>query len=486
MNTYKKMFLAFLAAFLMLGMTPASSQQAVATADHPFDQAVLLMFSGHMRLNGEVESAQINNAHLAALSSQTQAEIDNEIKLLQDLYATMIADLQASGNYNRNVEDQLVAQLNEKVDALQAKAQALEARRSQRRGGFLRGIARVFNRVIKAVGRGTGWVMGKAMDGAGKVAEFAIEEVTPKVLKAHLFGGAELNAKLFRLVARDLLKKRVRTAAENYVLRLAERVARRQAAQGEAQPTLDAVAQATLDTFNEDLMDAFGDGNENQPDPTTESSGAGSSPGANVVVYDFTASDAFNFTTTNSTVGFFNGQGRWGDKRSDGHTCQYTEVDANQGGAVHLEFDLTAMTVTGWVEGSGQETENFANGGEQMYNLSGNFYVTFTDLPVVPAEYPDSQAILFAGEGSGTGSISGSLTCVRTDPDTGEFSSYSITDSASNSNPVPVEIVLYVPGYTSGGHPITMSVTSDFVEPADGFKYRLLFSFDQPIDVPLP
>ncbi len=475
----------------MLGMTPASDQQAVATADHPFDQAVLLMFSSQMRLNGEVESAvipadQIRNAHLAAFSFQTQTEIDNEINAVIDLYATMIANLQASNNYSRQVEDQLVAQMNEKVDALQAKAQALAAKRSRRRGGFFRSVARLLNRALKAVGRGTGWVMGKAMDSAGEVAEFAIEEVSPQVLKAHIMGGASLNWKLFRQVGREILKKRGVKAAENFVLRLAERIARRQAAQGEALPTLDAVAQATLDTFNEGFMDAFEDGDDSGQDSGADPGGASgeSSSGSNTVSYTFTEGDTFNFGSDQFYTGGF-GWDKWSGRMENEDWCYFNGIEISTG-TVYLEFDRDAMTVSGWIEGSGRKQELLTNASMDAVNVSASYQIEFSDLPAaLPTEFEIETALKFVGTVDANVTIGGAIACRYRDADTNQDMYRQITDQTSVGVRLPLKIVLYKPGITVGNHPATLGIHTDSVT-ENGINLGIDFLFDQPIDVPLP
>ncbi|MBN2045347.1 MAG: hypothetical protein JW757_10035 [Anaerolineales bacterium] len=490
-NTYIKIGFISLVLFLMLGMTPASSRQAAAASDHPMDQALLLMFSSHMRMIGEVESARISSAHLAAPSSQTQADIDNEINAVIDLYVAMIANLQASGNYSRAVEDQLVAQMNEKVDALQAKAQALAAKRSNSsRGGFIRSIGRAFNRVVKAVGRGTGWVVGKAMDGAAEVGVFAVEEVTPQVLREYALGGAPLNAKLFRHVARELLKKRVTKAAENNLLRLAERIARRQAAQGEALPTLDPVAQATQDAWEADFIDLESASATEEAHDATQgagqsggSSSGGSSTGEDVVVYDFTASDMYNFTE--SWIGVLLLEGY---TTGDGYSCNSARPWLD-GAVLHLEFDRSAETVSGWLEGNSQEVRN-AKDDIDLYNLTGSFRVTFNDLPVIPTN--DSKiAFMFEGYGEGTATITGSVLCQKTIIDTGEWLHYMASVQKSNNNRVPVNVKLYHPGTIIGDHAQSMIVLSggavnQSVEPQDGFSYEFYYRFDRPFEEMVP
>ena len=195
---------AFVAVLVLL---PLVSVRAAEKNSHPFDDSVLLMLSSQMRLDGEVESANAGNGHLLSVSFK-QVASQNEIDILIQLYANQISNLRQSGKHTPRLEDRLIDDLETKVDELNERAPKLvEVRRPRRRGGLLG----FFRRVTKAVGRGTGWVMGRVMEGTGKVVQFSIVEVAPRVLKEAVFGGTPWNA-AFRLVAKDLLIKRVEGA----------------------------------------------------------------------------------------------------------------------------------------------------------------------------------------------------------------------------------------------------------------------------------
>ena len=215
----KKIIFGILAALMIF--LPLHSVRAAEKIDYSFENSVLLMISNHMRLNGDVESANVGNGHLLSVPIKQFAKQDkNEFDILIQLYANQIAGLRRSGNHSPELEDQLINSLEEKVDVLKERADKLdEARRSRRRGGLF-GFIR---RIAKAVGRGTGWIMGRTMEGAGKVVQFAVEEVAPKVLEKVVIGGNPLGAALFRTVARDLLIKRVEVAIIREVEKRAER-----------------------------------------------------------------------------------------------------------------------------------------------------------------------------------------------------------------------------------------------------------------------
>jgi len=215
----KKIIFGILAALMIF--LPLHSVRAAEKIDYSFESSVLLMISNHMRLNGEVESANVGNGHLLSVSFNQIAQQDkNEIDILIELYARQIDGLRQSGNHSPELEDQLINSLEEKVDELKARAPKLvEVRRPRRRGGFFGFIGRV----AKAVGRGTGWVMGKTMEGAGKVVQFGIEEVAPRVLKKAIWGTNPLGSALYRAVVRDLLIKRVEAVIIRQVEKRAER-----------------------------------------------------------------------------------------------------------------------------------------------------------------------------------------------------------------------------------------------------------------------
>ena len=216
----KKTIIFGIFAALMIFL-PLHSVRAAEKIDYSFENSVLLMISNQMRLNGEVESANVGNGHLLSVPIKQLAQQDkNEIDILIELYASQIAGLRRSGNHSPELEDQLINSLEDKVNDLKERAPKLvEVRRSGRRGGLFGGLSRIF----KAVGRGTGWLMGRTMEGAGKVVQFGITKVAPKVLEKVLIGGNPLSATLFRTVARDLLIKRVEVAIIREVEKRAER-----------------------------------------------------------------------------------------------------------------------------------------------------------------------------------------------------------------------------------------------------------------------
>ncbi|RLD03034.1 MAG: hypothetical protein DRI65_13745, partial [Chloroflexota bacterium] len=201
----KTIIFGILAALMII--LPLHSVRAAEKIDYSFENSVLLMISNHMRLNGDVESANVGNGHLLSVPVKQLAQQDkNEIDILIELYASQIAGLRRSGNHSPELEDQLINSLEDKVNELKARATKLvEVRRPRRRGGFFRDLGRGFNNGLKAIGRATGWVMGKTMEGAGKVVQFGIEEVAPRVLKKAIWGTNPLGSALYRAVVRDLL-----------------------------------------------------------------------------------------------------------------------------------------------------------------------------------------------------------------------------------------------------------------------------------------
>jgi len=222
----KKIIFGILAALMIF--LPLHSVRAAEKIDYSFENSVLLMISNHMRLNGDVESANVGNGHLLSVTIKQLVQQDkNEIDILIELYASQIDELRRSGNHSPKLEDQLINSLEDKVNDLKERAPKLvEVRRPRRRGGLgglFRRIERGFNNGLKAIGRGTGWVMGKTMESAGKVAQFAVEEVAPRVLKKAIWGTNPLGSALYRAVVRDLLIKRVEAVIIRQVEKRAER-----------------------------------------------------------------------------------------------------------------------------------------------------------------------------------------------------------------------------------------------------------------------
>ena len=448
--------------FLLVMVLPASTASGKAAIAHPFDNSVLLMISSQMRLDGEVQSALLSGGRVLALSSQ--AADGNEIDVLLQLYADQIAKLRASDDYDPDLEAKLIGQLEDKVDALHRHAQELDASRSRRRGGLFGFLGRA----AKSLGRATGWLMGKAMDGAGDIAEFAIEDVAPQVLKEALQNGAPLNAALVRRVARELLINRVADAIARDRQKRVERLA-----EVDTDPAADA-------TWEADFMEAFDEGDQGQASQPAESSGgssgggSGGNSGPDIVTYDFTYAD-----TIQSRVQSFTAEMYW-------QAVCSSRIRPFFDAAGHLEFDRAAMTASGWVEAREHSVEYKSDTGEEWYNLNMYFRVTFTDLPVVPGDH-SSVAVQFQGFGDGTATIGGTMLCGKPDSVNGGITFYTASDQAANNNPVPIVIRIYTPGYTIGGTPATLTIhTSEDVESANGLYYRFNFSLDQPIDVPQP
>ncbi len=210
-------FVIFAAVMILV---PLGSVRAAEKILYPFENSALLMISSQMRLTGEVESANAGNGHLASVSyKQLALENNNEIDILIQLYVDQINQLRQGGNHSPELEEKLVNELEDKVYELKEQAPGLvEARRPRRRGGIFGAIGRI----IKAVGRGTGWIMGKVMEGSGKVVQFAIEEVAPRVLEKVVLGDP-LTGALVKGVAKDLLIKRAKGALIREVEKRAER-----------------------------------------------------------------------------------------------------------------------------------------------------------------------------------------------------------------------------------------------------------------------
>ncbi len=472
-----KILLTVLAASLMLALAPSTNPVLTFNIAHPYDDSVLLMFSAQMRLGGEVESALLPKGHLMSLSQQ--AGLGNELDILIQLYADQIAKLKAGSNYDPDLEAKLINQLEAKVQALQKKAQALTAKRSRGRGGLFGFIRHGF----KKLGRATGWLLGKTMEGAGKVAEFAIEKVAPKVLKEAVLSGAPLNANLVKQVTRQLLKRRVHTLFEKEVEKLAERINQRQeAAYADGQATDDPhvwetnEAEFGLDAalMDQEEMDATREAREKTPQADSGSSSGGDS-GSGTAVYDFTNDDAYKFF----------GIILWAHpSQPDRGYCFGMGLNTNSG-AVHLEIDWDALTASGWVDYSGTTIDDFEN-------ATGNARITFSDLPAVPP--PDGSGIMFrfVGEGSGTFSIESTVLCQRPD----EFSNieqFYFTRQESGTISMPrMTIDFYRPGAMDAeNQPVTLSFIgyswkSGGVESSGAADLSFGIYTSQPLDVPEP
>lgn len=441
-------FIVFVAFMVLL---PLGSVRAAEKIAHPFEDSVLLMISNHMRLNGDVESANVGNGHLLSVPIKQFAQQDkNEIDILIELYASQIAGLRRSGNHSPELENQLINSLEDKVNDLKERAPKLvEVRRSGRRGGFFGFIGRI----AKAVGRGTGWVMGKTMEGAGKVVQFGIEEVAPKVLEKVVVGGNPLGAALFRTVARDLLIKRVEVAIIREVEKRAERGSE-----------LDPVAQATEDDKYQDLDDEL---DLEEDEDTTAPQG--------VLVYEFTKENSANYE--DASVAF-----TWAGM-GDVY-CKEARTGADSF-IVHLEFDMEAMTVSGWMSGSGQLA--FDWDGRMEQDVQGNFQTTFSDLPLIPGS--GSTAWNFSGEGLSTVSFGGTILCsellgkkYREDLTWYyDYNHYYLDEQISLADH-PTQILghVYIP---SDGRGLRFE---SFTDPVDEFTNYVRLTTSQPMDLLAP
>ena len=183
---------------LLFATLPATDTTASPVITYEADDAVLLMLASHSLLSGDGLAS--GNPKTASVQPQANA---NEIDILTDLYRQQIVELNQLG-YGDDVKARLLEELEKKVQTLNAKSQRLEfERRNWRRGGF-------FRRFFRAVGRATGWVVSKAMEGTAKIVQYSIEEVAPKMIKDAVFNGAPLTGAAFRAVFKDMLRQRVR------------------------------------------------------------------------------------------------------------------------------------------------------------------------------------------------------------------------------------------------------------------------------------
>ena len=329
--------------------------------------------------------------------------------------------------------------------------------------------------------------MGKAMDGAGKVATFAVEEVGPQALKAHVLGGADLNWKLFKQVGRDILKKRAAKAGENHLLRLAERIARRQAAQGEALATLDMAVEATneaefgldAELMTEEEMQATREARKTPqsaqvPDNGSSGnggggdggdSGAGDGSGPNFTSYTFTDRDVPNFGSSTFGTSMFTWH-RWAGHVPAAYLpiynyCFYVSTIPIETGTVRVTFDQETMTASGTVEGDFHLTktpDSYAAMGTTEIDVRGSYRVEFSNLPGTPTD----NGYSFTGTGNAELQIGGSIICRGHDTDTNQDFFKPIADQSSAQMQIPLSVTLWNPGtLLLGSQPTTVSISGD-------------------------
>ena len=468
---------------LVLPALPLETATAQAAIAHPFEQSVLLMASSHMRLNGDVLSVQLDSGHLLAPAAQ-QIVIDNEVDILINLYKARITALRQGSDYSPELEAKLISELEEKVAALEKdKGTLVQVRQRRHRRGFFRKLAR-------GAGRFFGTLVGGAMEGAGKIVQFGIEEVAPRVLKEAIRSGNPITGALVRSVVKELLLKRVEKAVMRELEKRAERLENRRA-NGESlddegidladsmetQAVIEETQFAIQKTQSAIQQPTEGNSGEQPADPGAQSSG-------NLVVYDFTAEDAFNFDS-DWGVGSL-GWNTMGD--SSGADWCYP----NSGGIVdsatgHLEFNLDTMTVSGWIEESVQNTtyqENYTSS-----DVQGSFRVTFSDLAMYTESGPgyEGYSWQFKGEGIVNASFSGQVLCKDYGTSTEPDNYYMISDQTSlSSATISVNGILFKPGFvTSVGDPLTLNLFGGLPE-ENTLHITYSFSFSDPLAVPLP
>lgn len=201
--TGKIIHIGLILILLCLSAAPTQVQTA-QVIEHDADDALLLMATSYRMLDSESAYSQVPKT--SAVSPQSSF---NEIDILIDMYVQQITRIRQIG-YDNNLEARLLDELEEKISSLRQKAQAVAAERKHRRRG---GIARFF----RALGRGAGWVMGRVMEGAGKVVQYGIEEVTPQLIKDAVLGGSPLTATAFRATFRRMLQRRIKAVIENKI-----------------------------------------------------------------------------------------------------------------------------------------------------------------------------------------------------------------------------------------------------------------------------
>ena len=451
--------LLWIGALLLAVLIPADKVRAQLAIPHPFDDAALLMISSQMRLDGEVQSALLLGGRTLAPSRQTA--IGNEIDVLIQLYSDQITKLRVSDNYDPDLEAKLINQLEKKVDALHQQAQELANRRNRGRGGFFGFLGRA----VKSLGQATGWLMGKAMDGAGKVAEFAIEDVAPQVLKEALQNGAPLSAALVRRVARELLINRV-----------ADAITRDQQKRAVGLPPVEVeVIDDLLGAFEEqDKSGSFQGDLESGEILETNEEQVGP-----VVTYEFSLAD---LTSGNTTFH----PGDFGYRLMDPeHGCWEGQQDLDFLSIV-LHFDTQAMTASGTISGQTQEIKYSEPSPyiDQYLALdgSGGFTMTFSDIPATPyGEYGWE----FSGFGTADLNYGGTLGCAYWDSVNDEMIYLSVNDQLSSTG--ISSDVYFVVDLSGSGASLDLLSSGEVEHPENlGLYYLVEFVTDQPIDLPAP
>lgn len=427
--------LLFVSLLVFLGL---GSVQAAEKISHPFDDSALLMISSQMRLNGEVESANTVNGHLLSVAStQLAQQNDNEIDILIQMYKDQITALSQSDEFTPELEGKLLNELEDKVDKLEVSSEDLvEVRQPRRRGGLIG----FFNRVGKGLGRGVGWLVGRTMEGAGKVVDFGVREVAPEVLKKAMWGDPVSGA------IQSVLKEKIFKRLEGVIFRQQEKRAKR--------------AQVVLEEEAED----YGDNLDLELDLENE---------GDVLVYEFTKAESANYE--DSTVYF-----QWGGMGDA--FCREARSGADNY-IVHLEFDLEAMTVSGWMTGDGQYImpslgiEGFAN----EWDVQGNFRTTFSDFPLLAGT--GAYAWNFAGVGLSTVSFGGTVLCSFIDPEkqSAGWQHYYIEDQISlTDHPTQIYGAVFIP---TDGRGLRFET---FTDPVDEFTNAIRLTVNQTIDLPAP
>lgn len=205
MNKLEKIISTLIALTLLLTTFPDVIVTASPSVNHEADDALLLMLTSHnMLTDGRLASG---HPRMAVVTPQT---IDNEVKILSDFYRQQINEVDRQG-YSDHVKARLLLELETKLQILEAKARRLDAERQNRRRGGL------FGRFFRALGRATGWVISKTMEGTGVLVQYSIEEVGPQLLKDAVFSGTPLTGAAFRVKLREMLRNRVRAVVDRKI-----------------------------------------------------------------------------------------------------------------------------------------------------------------------------------------------------------------------------------------------------------------------------
>jgi hypothetical protein len=298
MKNLEKIISIIIALALLLTTLPGATATASPSIIHEADDALLLMLASYnMLIDSGLASG---NPRMASVTPQTS---QNEVDILLDIYTKQFDELDKMG-YSDDVKLRLVDELDKKLYALESKAQRLEAeRQNRRRGGLLR-------RFSRALGRATGWVVSKAMEGTGKIVQYSIEEVGPQLLKDAVFSGMPLTGAAFRAKLREMIRNRVRAVVNRKIeTRLAALASdpspQLNPAQPASEPTL-AAQEPTVNsalTYEEDLNQ--GTHTYSIVGTTTPILGNdGNISGKNTVRHEFTA-EGVNYTFEKNPTDFY-------------------------------------------------------------------------------------------------------------------------------------------------------------------------------------